>query len=78
MRALSYSKVILGLAFIPDKIRQGETKYITAKIISELLDIKSKRPDEPKNGVIKTLNIVKEIMKTVLNKTTLKNILDTE
>lgn len=37
--SLSYSKSILVLVFIADKIRRGETDYISAKVISELLDI---------------------------------------
>lgn len=37
--SLSYSKAILVLAFISDKIRRGETEYISTKVISELLDI---------------------------------------
>lgn len=37
--SLSFSKSILVLAFISDKIRRGETDYISAKVISELLDI---------------------------------------
>lgn len=37
--SLSYSKSILVLAFISDKIRRGETEYISTKVISELLDI---------------------------------------
>jgi len=37
--SLSYSKSILVLAFISDKIRRGETQYISTKVISELLNI---------------------------------------
>lgn len=37
--SLSYSKSILVLVFISDKIRRGETDYISAKVISELLNI---------------------------------------
>lgn len=37
--SLSYSKSILVLVFIADKIRRGETDYLSAKVISELLDI---------------------------------------
>lgn len=37
--SLSYSKAILVLCFIADKIRRGETEYISTKVISELLDI---------------------------------------
>ncbi len=37
--SLSYSKSILVLAFISDKIRRGEMQYISTKVISELLDI---------------------------------------
>lgn len=37
--SLSFSKSILVLVFISDKIRRGETDYISAKIISDLLDI---------------------------------------
>lgn len=37
--SLSYSKSILVLAFISDKIRRGETEYISTKVISEILDI---------------------------------------
>ena len=37
--SLSYSKSILVLAFISDKIRRGETEYISTKVISELLNI---------------------------------------
>lgn len=36
---LSYSKSILVLIFISDKIRRGETDYISTKIMSELLNI---------------------------------------
>lgn len=136
--SLSFSKSILVLAFISDKIRRGETEYISTKVISELLNIpkptlsvifnnliragileskeginggvrfaknaeqitlldiltaienkkslfqtsfelnvKSKRPDDLKNAVAVALNDVEEEMKMALNKTTLKNILDT-
>lgn len=37
--SLSYSKSILVLAFISDKIKRGETEYISTKVISELLNI---------------------------------------
>ncbi len=37
--SLSFSKSILVLVFISDKIRRGETEYISAKVMSELLDI---------------------------------------
>lgn len=37
--SLSFSKSILVLAFISDKIRRGETQYISAKVMSELLNI---------------------------------------
>jgi Rrf2 family protein len=37
--SLSYSKSILVLVFISDKIRRGETDYISAKVMSDLLDI---------------------------------------
>lgn len=37
--SLSYSKAILVLAFISDKIRREETEYISTKIISDLLSI---------------------------------------
>ncbi|MBK7214171.1 MAG: Rrf2 family transcriptional regulator [Bacteroidales bacterium] len=37
--SLSFSKSILVLVFISDKIRRGETEYISTKVISELLDI---------------------------------------
>ncbi|MCB0477434.1 MAG: Rrf2 family transcriptional regulator [Crocinitomicaceae bacterium] len=37
--SLSYSKAILVLAFISDKISREETDYISAKTISELLNI---------------------------------------
>lgn len=37
--SLSFSKSILVLVYISDKIRRGETKYISAKTMSELLDI---------------------------------------
>jgi len=37
--SLSFSKSILVLAFISDKIRRGETEYISTKVMSELLDI---------------------------------------
>lgn len=37
--SLSFSKSILVLAFISDKIRRGETEYISAKVMSELLNI---------------------------------------
>ncbi len=137
--SLSYSKSILVLAFISDKIRRGETEYISTKVMSEALNIpkptlsvifnnliragileskeginggvrfaksaekitlldiliaienqkslfqtsfelgvKSKRPDDLKKAVINALNNVEEVMKTTLNKTTLKNILDAE
>lgn len=135
--SLSYSKSILVLAFISDKIRRGETEYISTRVISELLNIpkptlsvifnnliragileskeginggvrfakdaeqitlldiltaienqkslfqtsfelnvKSKRPDDLKSAVTEALNNVEEVMKTALNETTLKNILD--
>ena len=37
--SLSFSKSILVLVYISDKIRRGETEYISAKVMSELLDI---------------------------------------
>lgn len=37
--SLSFSKSILVLAFISDKIRRGETEYISTKVMSELLNI---------------------------------------
>jgi len=135
--SLSFSKSILVLAFISDKIRRDETEYISAKVMSELLNIpkptlsiifnnliragileskeginggvrfsknaeqitlldillaienqkslfqtsfelkaKSKRPDSLKNAVIEALNNVEKVMKTSLNKTTLKDILN--
>lgn len=37
--SLSFSKSILVLAFISDKIRRGETDYISAKVMSDLLNI---------------------------------------
>lgn len=37
--SLSFSKSILVLVFISDKIRRGETEYISAKVMSDLLDI---------------------------------------
>lgn len=37
--SLSYSKSILVLVFISDKIRRGETDYISTKTISGLLNI---------------------------------------
>ena len=37
--SLSFSKSILVLVFISDKIRRGETEFISAKVMSELLDI---------------------------------------
>jgi Rrf2 family protein len=37
--SLSFSKSILVLAFISDKIRRGETEYISTKVMSDLLDI---------------------------------------
>lgn len=37
--SLSFSKSILVLAFISDKIRRGETEYISTKVISDLLNI---------------------------------------
>ena len=137
--SLSFSKSILVLAFISDKIRRGETEYISTKVMSELLEIpkptltvifnnliragileskeginggvrfakdaekitlldilsaienqkslfqtsfeikaKGKRPDNLKKAVIDNLKKVEEIVKSSLNKTTLKNILDTE
>jgi Rrf2 family protein len=137
--SLSYSKSILVLAFISDKIRRGETEYISTKVMSEALNIpkptlsvifnnliragileskegiyggvrfaksaekitlldiliaienqkslfqtsfelgvKSKRPDDLKKAVINALNNVEETMKSTLNKTTLKDILNAE
>lgn len=37
--SLSFSKSILVLVFISDKTRRGETEFISAKVMSELLDI---------------------------------------
>lgn len=135
--SLSYSKAILVLAFISDKIRRGETEYISTKVISELLDIpkptltvifnnlirggileskeginggvrfaksaetitlldilnaienqkslfqtsfeikaKGNRPDSLKKAVTDNLNKVDSLMKSSLNKITLKEILD--
>jgi len=37
--SLSFSKSILVLAFISDKIKRGETEYISTKVMSDLLDI---------------------------------------
>lgn len=37
--SLSFSKSILVLVFISDKIKRGETDYISAKVMSELLNI---------------------------------------
>lgn len=37
--SLSFSKSILVLAFISDKIKRGETEYISTKVMSELLNI---------------------------------------
>lgn len=135
--SLSYSKAILVLAFISDKIRRGETEYISTKVISELLDIpkptltvifnnlirggileskeginggvrfaksaetitlldilnaienqkslfqtsfeikaKGNRPDRLKKAVTDNLNKVDSLMKSSLNKITLKEILD--
>jgi Rrf2 family protein len=37
--SLSFSKSILVLAFISDKIRRGEPEYISTQLISELLNI---------------------------------------
>ncbi len=137
--SLSYSKAILVLAFISDKIRRGETEYISTKVISEMLNIpkptlsvifnnliragileskeginggvrfaknaekitlldilnaienqkslfqtsfelnvKSKRPDALKKALTEALNNVEEVMKTALNKSTLKDILNAE
>jgi len=137
--SLSYSKSILVLAFISDKIRRGETEYISTGVMSEVLNIrkptlsvvfnnliragileskeginggvrfaknaenitlldilnaienqkslfqtsfeltvKSQRPDALKKAVTKALNNVEEAMKTALNKTTLKDILNAE
>jgi Rrf2 family protein len=137
--SLSYSKSILVLAFISDKIRRGETEYISTKVMSEVLNIprptlsvifnnliragileskeginggvrfaknaekitlldilnaienqkslfqtsfelkvRSKRPDDLKKAVIEVLKNVEDIMKTTLNKTTLKDILNVE
>ncbi|MFN6077042.1 MAG: RrF2 family transcriptional regulator [Fluviicola sp.] len=137
--SLSFSKSILVLTFISDKIRRGETEYISTKVMSDLLDIpkptltvifnnliragileskeginggvrfaknaekitlldilnaienqkplfqtsfeikaKGKRPDSLKKAVIDNLKNVEDIVKLNLNKTTLKNILDTE
>lgn len=137
--SLSFSKSILVLAFISDKIRRGETEYISTKVMSELLNIpkptlsiifnnliragileskeginggvrfaknaeqitlldillaienqktlfqtsfelkaKSKRPESLKKAVVEALNNVEDAMKTTLNKTTLKDILNAE
>jgi Rrf2 family protein len=137
--SLSYSKSILVLAFISDKIRRGETEYISAKVMSVVLNIpkptlsvifnnlikagileskeginggvrfaknaeqitlldiliaienqkslfqtsfelnvKSKRPDALKKAVTDALNNAEKVMKTTLNKTTLKDILNAE
>ena len=136
--SLSFSKSILVLVFISDKIRRGETDYISAKVMSELLNIpkptlsvifnnliragileskeginggvrfaknpeqitlldillaienqkplfqthfelnvKSPRPDNIKKTVVDKLNLVEEVMKEELGKTTLKDILET-
>lgn len=37
--SLSFSKSILVLVFISDKTRRGETEFISAKVMSELLNI---------------------------------------
>jgi len=37
--SLSFSKSILVLAFISDKIKRGETEYISTKVMSDLLNI---------------------------------------
>jgi Rrf2 family protein len=37
--SLSFSKSILVLAFISDKIRRNETEYISTKVMSDLLNI---------------------------------------
>lgn len=37
--SLSFSKSILVLAFISDKIRRDETEYISTQVMSDLLDI---------------------------------------
>ncbi len=37
--SLSFTKSILVLTFISDKIRRGETEYISAKVMSDLLNI---------------------------------------
>lgn len=37
--SLSYSKSILVLIFISDKIRRGETEFISTKVMSDLLAI---------------------------------------
>jgi Rrf2 family protein len=37
--SLSFSKSIIVLIFISDKIRRGETEFISTKIMSELLNI---------------------------------------
>ncbi len=37
--SLSFSKSILVLVFISDKIRRGETEFISAKVMSDLLNI---------------------------------------
>lgn len=137
--SLSFSKSILVLAFISDKIRRGETEYISTKVMSELLNIPkptlsiifnnliragileskegihggvrfakeaehitlldilnaienqkalfqtsfelkatSPRPESLKKAVVDSLNNVETLMKTTLNKTTLKDILDTK
>ncbi|MBK6345752.1 MAG: Rrf2 family transcriptional regulator [Bacteroidales bacterium] len=37
--SLSFTKSILVLVFIADKIRRGETEFISTKVMSEVLDI---------------------------------------
>lgn len=37
--SLSFSKSIMVLVFISDKIRRGETEYISASVMSDLLNI---------------------------------------
>jgi len=137
--SLSYSKAILVLAFISDKIRRGETEYISTKVMSDFLNIpkptlsvifnnliragileskeginggvrfakdaekitlldilnaienqkslfqtsfelnvKSKRLDDLKKAVTDALNNAEEVMKSTLNQTTLKDILNAE
>lgn len=135
----SFSKSILVLVFISDKIRRGETEYISASVMSDLMDIpkptlsvifnnfiragileskeginggvrfaksedkitlldiliaiesskplfytnfeikaKAKRPDSIRKKIVDTLQSVESRLKKDLERTTLKDILESE